>query len=195
MSNQPKTSKVPFHLIPKRALAEVALAMKVGANSHGAFDYRTGAPKLLTDYLSAIERHAAKVMDRVDHEFIPIEGKDPVAISHVAFIAAGALVLLDAMAEGKVVDDRPATVHDLAARYNTWQKLNEVSGMLDLKEPEVQEPPEDASRDADFDGERICGNCANWCRDNESDSGECAVDQETKEKDHSCDQFDPLPKW
>ena len=106
-ANEQKKSKVPFCLIPKRALAQVALAMQVGAEKYGAYDFREKPAKSMVAYLSALQRHIAKVEDGVDFELVrEEEGTVYAHVSHLAFVAAGALVMLDALEHNNLVDDR-----------------------------------------------------------------------------------------
>ena len=104
-------TKPPMHLVPKAALVQVAMVMRLGAEKYGAFNWRDSAVTAST-YEGAAERHLASWFDG--------EGCDQESrMSHVAHAAACCLILLDAMSCGMFIDDRPtpAPTGDLIAAY------------------------------------------------------------------------------
>lgn len=97
--------KVSFNNIPKRALGEVALAMMEGGLKYEPKNWRD-APVRLTVYTDAICRHAFALEEGQDH------AQDGAKLHHLAYIAAGALIALDALLHGSLVDDRVALSTD-----------------------------------------------------------------------------------
>lgn len=92
-------AKDQMHLIPVGALAPVARVMALGAKKYGPYNWRK-TPVNYTTYLSAVGRHAAAFLDGQDQD--PESGQ-----SHLAHIAAGMMILLDAIVTGNAKDDRP----------------------------------------------------------------------------------------
>ena len=92
-------AKDQMHLIPVGALAPVARVMMLGAKKYGPYNWRE-TPVNYTTYLSAVGRHAAAFLDGQDQD--PESGQ-----SHLAHIAAGMMILLDAIVTGNAKDDRP----------------------------------------------------------------------------------------
>ena len=102
MDENPKTifgqAKIPLHVIPPRALLQVGQAMHIGKEKYGHFNWRHAAVPA-TIYYDAALRHWMSWFDR--EELDPATG-----ISHLAFAAANALILLDAQAGNHMIDDR-----------------------------------------------------------------------------------------
>lgn len=99
------SQKVSFNNIPKRALGEVALAMMEGGLKYEPKNWRD-APMRLTVYTDAICRHAFALEEGQDY------AQDGAKLHHLAYIAAGALIALDALLHGSLVDDRVALSTD-----------------------------------------------------------------------------------
>lgn len=99
------SQKVSFNNIPKRALGEVALAMMEGGLKYETKNWRD-APVRLTVYTDAICRHAFALEEGQNH------ASDGARLHHLAYIAAGALIALDALLHGSLVDDRVALSTD-----------------------------------------------------------------------------------
>lgn len=99
------SQKVSFNNIPKRALGEVALAMMEGGLKYEPKNWRD-APVRLTVYIDAICRHAFALEEGQDY------AHDGAKLHHLAYIAAGALIALDALLHGSLVDDRVALSTD-----------------------------------------------------------------------------------
>lgn len=93
--------KVPLHLIPPSALIEEAMCMSEGAKKYGPYNWREeGKPVTVTVYVAAAMRHLLAFMDGEDLD--PESGH-----SHLGHNRAGVGVLIDAMACGNAIDDRP----------------------------------------------------------------------------------------
>lgn len=99
----PKTAfgikKPSMHLIPGTALMMLAKVMALGAKKYGAFNWRV-APVPASVYVSALFRH---VYQWFDGEDIDPESGAP----HLAHAMACLTILLDAAAQGTLIDDRP----------------------------------------------------------------------------------------
>lgn len=91
--------KPPLHLIPPVALIHEAMAMKNGADKYGPYNWR-GATVAATVYISAAMRHLA---DYLDGERVARDS----GVHHIAHARASLGILLDAEAQGTLVDDRP----------------------------------------------------------------------------------------
>lgn len=92
-------AKPQMHLIPVGALGPLARVMELGAKKYGPYNWRE-TPVNYTTYLSAVGRHCAAFLDGQDQD--PESGQ-----SHLAHIAAGMMILLDAIVTGNAKDDRP----------------------------------------------------------------------------------------
>lgn len=93
--------KVPLHLIPPSALIEEAMCMSDGAKKYGPYNWREeDKPVTVTVYVAAAMRHLLAFMDGEDLD--PDSGH-----SHLGHLRAGIGVVMDAMACGNAIDDRP----------------------------------------------------------------------------------------
>jgi len=88
--------KPPLHLIPPAAESVV---MALGAKKYGAANWRSTNVKASV-YVAAARRHLVQWFDGQDDD--PESG-----VSHLAHARACLGILLDAMATGHLVDDRP----------------------------------------------------------------------------------------
>ncbi len=93
-------TKPPLHLIPPAAEILEAVVMGLGAAKYGPFNWRTAHVKA-TIYIAAAKRHLVQWLDGQDDD--PESG-----VSHLAHARACLGILLDALATGHLVDDRPA---------------------------------------------------------------------------------------
>ena len=93
-------TKPPLHLIPPAAEILEAVVMGLGAAKYGPFNWRTANVKA-TIYIAAAKRHLVQWLDGQDDD--PESG-----VSHLAHARACLGILLDALATGHLVDDRPA---------------------------------------------------------------------------------------
>ena len=91
--------KPPLHLIPPAAEILEAVVMGLGARKYGEYNWRTSKVRA-TVYIAAAKRHLAQWLDGQDDD--PESG-----VSHLAHARACLGVLLDAIATGNVIDDRP----------------------------------------------------------------------------------------
>lgn len=92
-------SKPQMGLIPHAALVEVARVMESGAVKYGPYNWRR-TPVGYMAYLNAAERHRGVFQDGQDQD-------TDTGRSHLAHLAATALILLDAIITGNAKDDRP----------------------------------------------------------------------------------------
>lgn len=86
-------------LVPPSAILQIALAFRDGANKYGAYNWRDD-PVSATTYIDAAYRH---IMSWADGE----ERSSDANVHHLAHAAACMCILLDAQAQGTLVDDRP----------------------------------------------------------------------------------------
>lgn len=91
--------KPPLHLIPAVAEIEESMVLKHGAEKYGAFNWR-GEKIQASIYVAALKRHVAQWFDG--------ENSDPESgASHLAHARACLGIMLDAIALGVMIDDRP----------------------------------------------------------------------------------------
>jgi hypothetical protein len=93
------TAKPQVHLVPPAAILHVAKAMENGAAKYGAYNWREKDVRL-TVYIAAAMRHLFALLD----------GEDVAAdsgVKHLGHVGACAAILLDAEANGNLIDDRP----------------------------------------------------------------------------------------
>ena len=91
--------KPPLHLIPPAAEILEAVVMGLGARKYGEYNWRTSKVRA-TVYIAAAKRHLAQWLDGQDDD-------SESSVSHLAHARACLGVLLDAIATGNVIDDRP----------------------------------------------------------------------------------------
>lgn len=99
----PKTvhglQKPSLCLIPLVALEAAAGAHQLGADKYGPWNWRESSVAASV-YVNAILRHV-----KAWHE---VEGEDPESgVSHLGHVMACCGILLDAEANGQLIDDRP----------------------------------------------------------------------------------------
>lgn len=91
--------KVSMSCIPKAPLMLVAVAMQEGARKYGRHNYRASDVQCMI-YLDAAKRHLDDFEEGIDI--------DPDSdVHHVAKAIATLTVLLDAILQGRCIDDRP----------------------------------------------------------------------------------------
>lgn len=96
------SDKLPLHLLPTPALAEVCLAFLEGALKYGTANWRKAGVRA-SIYRSAGQRHGDKWWNGED--------RDPkTRVHHLASRIACDMITLDAMLAGKLADDRPPSV-------------------------------------------------------------------------------------
>ena len=92
--------------IPMQTLLEVAKVMKLGAGKYGIKNYRVQPIKAST-YFDAIFRHSVDWYEGSERtNFMPQDIDDESLAHHLAHIAACALLTLDAVQRGNLIDDR-----------------------------------------------------------------------------------------
>jgi hypothetical protein len=91
--------KPSFTSIPQKALLEVAKGFTVGLNKYGQFNYSKPMP--VTRYLDALHRHLNQYLTNVDKDDI-----DESNVHHLALVACNAMMALDGILTGTVIDDR-----------------------------------------------------------------------------------------
>ena len=95
--------KSPLGLIPLRALQAAAGAHALGAAKYGPWNWREHSGVAASVYINAIIRHIKAWQEVSDND--PESG-----VSHLGHVMACCGILLDAQANGKLVDDRPPRV-------------------------------------------------------------------------------------
>jgi hypothetical protein len=91
--------KPPTHLVPAALILQTSMAMKNGADKYGAYNWRSH-PVNLTVYIAAAQRHLLQLLDGEDI------AQDS-SVHHAAHVAACMGIILDALATGNLIDDRP----------------------------------------------------------------------------------------
>jgi hypothetical protein len=92
------SKKVNLSLVPPVANIYEAKVMELGAAKYGPWNWRD-TPVRLSVYLSASLRHLAAITDGQDID--PESG-----MSHIAHVRANTGILLDALEQGTLIDDR-----------------------------------------------------------------------------------------
>lgn len=94
--------KPQLQLVPQALLVEVALALKLGQKKHGPWNWRENKVEIMT-YLAAAYRHIGQVIERED-----VDDRDQESgAHHLGCAAAGLGIVLDALKQGTLVDNRP----------------------------------------------------------------------------------------
>lgn len=92
-------AKIPMDLLPDTATVQFNLAFLEGALKYGQYNWRVAGVKAST-YIRAMRRHIAKFENGQD--------VDPATMVHeLASVGACCAIILDAIACGKLNDDRP----------------------------------------------------------------------------------------
>jgi len=91
--------KVPLGVVPATAEVFTAIGMGNGAGKYGPYNYRV-AKVLALVYIEALERHVKALKDGQDYD-------TKTGIHHGCFILANAAIYMDALACGKLIDNRP----------------------------------------------------------------------------------------
>ena len=109
-------TKPPLHLIPPAAEILEAVVMGLGAKKYGPFNWRSANIRA-TIYIAAAKRHMAQWLDGQDDD---LES----GVSHLAHARACLGILLDALATGHLIDDRPTpgVASELLAHLSATQK-------------------------------------------------------------------------
>lgn len=115
--DNPKTKfgmqKTPLHLIPPPAKVELARAMECGAKKYGPFNWREKRVSC-SIYKAAAERHLDAFWDGED--------LDPESLAHhLGHAMACCAIVLDALANGMLNDDRP-----VSPQFNNLRSLDDL---------------------------------------------------------------------
>lgn len=92
-------AKPQLQLVPPVINTAMAAALKIGADKYGPWNWRTNKVEIMT-YLGAMRRHIDAVLEGEDLD--PESGAH-----HLGHVAAGCAIVLDALAHGTLVDNRP----------------------------------------------------------------------------------------
>lgn len=92
--------KAPLRYVPQALVLEAAAVMATGAAKYGPFNWREQPVSAVT-YAEAIQRHLAAWVEGQDNA-------EDSGLNHIAHIAASCGILLDAAANGTLLDDRTA---------------------------------------------------------------------------------------
>jgi hypothetical protein len=113
--------KPPLHLVPQSANILEAVVFSLGARKYGgAYNWRV-KPVIASIYVSAAMRHLAQWLDGQDDDAES-------GVSHLAHARACLGILLDALATGHLVDDRPppGAAHALIERHTVATRDHEA---------------------------------------------------------------------
>lgn len=136
-------AKMPLDLLPDTAVVQFNLAFLEGALKYGQYNWRVAGVKTST-YVRAARRHLSKFWNGQD--------ADPLTLVHeLASVGACVAILLDAIACGKLNDDRPpradmekaladaakvaAHLKQLFANHNPPQYTERVHGASAVQAP------------------------------------------------------------
>lgn len=114
--------KPPLRLIPASALIYLSKVMGLGAAKYGPYNWREKKVRR-TVYLEAAMRHILQALDGEDID--PESG-----VPHEAHAMACMAIVLDALATGNLVDDRP--IKGVAARLIV--ELTDADGPPDRRD-------------------------------------------------------------
>lgn len=114
-------SKVDFTLIPTSAKVALALALMDGATKYGAYNWRV-EPIQIRTYLGAAERHLEDFKESETY------ARDSL-VQHLGHTMACCAILIDAISQGTVVDDRP--INGIGADI-----IEEANNFIKEKKPE-----------------------------------------------------------
>lgn len=93
------SKKPALSLVPPTAILELAMAFKDGAAKYGRSNWRTTQVRQ-TVYIDAALRHLLALADGEDHT------RDS-HVRHEAAVMACMAIIIDARAQGTLIDDRP----------------------------------------------------------------------------------------
>jgi hypothetical protein len=93
-------TKPPLWLVPPALEIFVSKVMELGARKYGAYNWRAKKVKAMV-YVAAARRHLLQWQDGEDND-------SESGMCHIAHAAACCGILLDALATGNLIDDRPA---------------------------------------------------------------------------------------
>lgn len=111
-------TKPPVALVPPCLEIYASMAMKNGAVKYGPYNWRDQKVQAM-QYLSAMKRHIDAFIDGEEN------AKDS-GVHHLAHVAAGCGILLDAFLCDSVVDDRPKPGKTAELIEKLTEKANEL---------------------------------------------------------------------
>jgi len=121
------SKKAPMAYVPSNVMAEVGVAMLEGSLKYGAYNYRNIAIQA-SEYYNAGRRHDEAWWNGEDYDpdtDCSKDGDDHMyAIHHIAKSIATRIVLLDAIMNGKLIDNRPPSPEPF------YPRLNELTARL-----------------------------------------------------------------
>lgn len=141
------SKKAPLRYVPPALALGAAEAMLIGADKYGPMNWREQPVSLMT-YIEAIERHIAALKDGQD------EAEDT-GIHHMKHIAAGAGIVLDALAGDTLLDDRfaPGPAADiLRAMDKSVHPLESEPKVYKVESVSIQYPVPLSEMPGDFIG-------------------------------------------
>ncbi len=115
-------AKAPSFGVPPIPMLEVGLVMACGGHKYGAFNYRDTKISAST-YIQAISRHFTKWQDGQDLD-------EETGAHELAHVAASCLLVIDAINNDMLVDDRSKTgragdlMLEFADRFATFKENN-----------------------------------------------------------------------
>lgn len=102
VSSDPKgesgKSKDQLQLIPPAFNRELAKALEQGAKKYGQANWRASKVSIMT-YIGAMRRHLDALLDGQDY--------DESGAHHLGHVAASCAIVIDALDQGMLIDDRP----------------------------------------------------------------------------------------
>lgn len=104
MSNPKKAygdKKVPLQLVPPALVIGAAKSLGEGAGKYGPYNWREAPVEAMT-YVGAMLRHISAWLDGEDVDPESTTGK-----SHLEGVAGSLAILLDSVAMGTLIDNRP----------------------------------------------------------------------------------------
>lgn len=120
-------TKPNLALIPPAAVIVESLAMQLGADKYGSYNWREKKVQAMV-YVAATMRHLSQWLDREDTD-------SESGASHLGHARACLGILLDAEATGNLVDDRPTggAASDLIKRFTKGQDASNAGGHADSR--------------------------------------------------------------
>lgn len=106
-------AKPSMHFVPMIARLQEAIVMALGAKKYGSYNWRE-KKVAASVYSDAIDRHLAQWMDGEDTD-------EESGVSHLAHVRACCAILIDAIATGNLLDDRPKTEGVIATFFRSRQ--------------------------------------------------------------------------
>lgn len=129
--------KAPTRYVPQALVLETAAVMATGATKYGPFNWREQPVSAVT-YAEAMQRHLSAWVEGQDNA-------EDSGLNHIAHIAASCGILLDAAANGTLLDDRTAgPAADVLRRLDksvTHETKNVVKAWRDYAEEMETAPP------------------------------------------------------